>query len=406
MGIETAIIGTTALGAAGSIWGASEQRDAASDAARQQSEAANRALDFQEDVYADQRQLFRPYYTAGLQGLYGQNGAMALLGHTGSAGGTPVTSGGGAAPANVFAEYASGSYGALSPMQQREQAAQQNTNQYQAYLDANPDLMAHYSQNNIANSPHLLGGGGRGADLDGNGVISPAEFGQYHYETHGRNEGRALPEVQNAFAQTPAPSGGSGSAGGAIALGNGAYGQTNDQASQILPASDPAPAATTEPTEGPMTQTLRQTPGYQFLLDESRRAIEGSAASRGELLSGAAVNALNERTLGLADQTYQSSVNNNLQLANLGMGSAAQISNAGTNFENAASNAFNQIGNANANASISRANAFNSALNGVTDAAGWGLGSYFGSRLNNPPSVQNTTVGSFNLPQSISGYIS
>jgi hypothetical protein len=60
----------------------------------------------------------------------------------------------------------------------------------QAYLDQYPDLMRAYQSQNIASSPHLLGGGGKGTDVDGNGTISPLEFAQFHYNTAGQSEGR------------------------------------------------------------------------------------------------------------------------------------------------------------------------------------------------------------------------
>jgi hypothetical protein len=129
-----------------------------------------------------------------------------------------------------------------------------------------------------------------------------------------------------------------------------------------------------------MTQTLRQTPGYQFLQDESARAIEGSFANRGELLSGAAMNALNDRTLGIADNTYQQSVNNQFNLANLGMGSAAQITNAGNNYANATGSAYGSIGNAQAQNAYGQANAFSSGLQGVSDAVSGGIGMYGASQ--------------------------
>lgn len=353
----------TAVAAVGSLIGANEADDAANDAERAQTAAANRALDIQEDQYADQRQLFMPYWGAGMAGLYGSGGVLDLLGHSQPGG----------APQNAFSQGGGGFQAPLSPQQQRDAEAQAHTNQYQAYLDANPDLMQHYTSANIAMSPHLLGGGGRGADKDGDGRISPIEFGEYHYTNHGRAEGRELPSAQpqNAFA-------GGGTTPNIVPDGNGGYRQGGDQ--NPLAVAGPA---TTQPVGkevdsgvSPQTAALRQSPGYQFLLDESARGIENSFASRGKLLSGAAMDALNTRTLGLADQTYQSSLNNQFQLANLGMGAAAQTSNAGSNYANAASNAFTQIGNAQANGAYGRSNAFNNGLQGASDAIFGGLGIY------------------------------
>ena len=45
-------------------------------------------------------------------------------------------------------------------------------------------------------------------------------------------------------------------------------------------------------------------PGYQFALDESSRAIEGSAAARGQLFSGRTLNALQNNAQGLANTAW------------------------------------------------------------------------------------------------------
>jgi hypothetical protein len=58
------------------------------------------------------------------------------------------------------------------------------------------------------------------------------------------------------------------------------------------------------------------------------------------------------------------------------MGSAAQITNAGNNFANNASNAFYNQGQAAANGAYGSANAFNQGLQGVYGSAMGGLGMY------------------------------
>lgn len=353
-----AIAGAAGLGSLGSIFSARESSDAASDAARAQTQAANRQIDLYEDIYADQRQLNEPFYQAGLQGLYGNNGVMNLMGFTQPGGTTsaPAVTG---QPANAFANYASGSYGAQTP-------AQQQTNQWQSYLDANPDVMRHYTSENVAVSPHLLRGGGRGSDTDGDGRISPEEWAAYHYNTVGRGEGRGFGET--APAPTPQPAN--------------AFDVVDTGGGRLQPGTGPQTALPSDgtPTEGSMTATLRQTPGYEFLVDESRRAIENSAAARGELLSGAAVNAVNERTLGLADQTYQRTLDNAFNLTNIGRGAATNNQSAGNYFASGAGNAFQNIGNAQANNSINQANAFGQGLQGVSDSILGGVGLYGGSQ--------------------------
>lgn len=354
MGIETAIIGSALLGAGASVASARQQSRAVGEASDTQQQAAQQEIALNRDIYQDQRNLFMPYYQMGLQGMYG--GGASLNNLLGISGGPAQVAPGQATPYaqpatpsidNAFSLYASGNYGMQTP-------AQQQGSQWQAYLDANPDVM-----NYIRNNPRVL------REFGGD----PLRVAEHHYNTFGRQEGRQLPSVQPITPQQPqAPS-----APPPVAPdGNGGYRQTGDQTAQL---AQPA-----TPTEGPMTQTLRQTPGYQFLQDESRRAVENSFASRGKLLSGAAMDALNTRTLGIADQTYQQSVNNAFNVANLGLGSAAQIGNAGTNYANSASMAIGNSANAQANAQIGRANAFSQGLQGVANSASAGLGMYGGYR--------------------------
>jgi hypothetical protein len=51
-------------------------------------------------------------------------------------------------------------------------------------------------------------------------------------------------------------------------------------------------------------ELLARDPGYQFRQDEARKAIEGSAAARGDLLSGQNLKALQSRSQDLASQEY------------------------------------------------------------------------------------------------------
>jgi len=370
--IASAIAGSAAVGAGASIYGASKQSDAAKKAAAAQKQASDQSLALQKEIYYDQRGLQQPYYQAGLQGLYGESGVMDLLGKGGGGGGQPNA----LAPQQQTGgqpNYASGTYG-QAPI---GQAAPQSGNNWQGYLDANPDVMNAYAS--TVNQPHFTKGAGKAADTNRDGTISPTEFGAHHYQQYGQGEGRQLPQYQpqaNALAQT------TGQVGPAVQVGQ-TTGQVGpavqvgqDGASQQGPSG--TPALETGPTEGPMTQSLRQTPGYQFMQDEGRRAIENSFASRGKLLSGSAMTALQDRSMGVADQSYQQSVNNNFNLANLGMGAAAQMQGAGQNYANGASNALMNAGNAQANGYIGQANAWNQGAQGVGNALMGGAGMYAG----------------------------
>jgi len=344
MGIETAIIGSAILGAGASAIGASKQAKAAKQGAAAQTDAANKQIALQKQIYEDQRGLQQPYYQAGLQGLYGQSGVMDLLG---KGGGGQASQGNALAPANQ--NYASGNYGA-APM---GPAAPQSGPNYAGYVSGNQDLQAAFQ----SLTPEMQRGiSSLGYDKNRDGQIDAGEYGAFQYAKYGQGEGRQLPQYQPT--------------GNALAQGTGQVGT----AQQVDPNA--GAATPTDPAEGPMTQSLRQTPGYMFLQDESKRQIENSFASRGKLLSGSAMNALNDRTLGIADQTYQQSVNNNFQLANLGMGAAAQIQGAGAQYGANAGNALANIGQAQANGAYGQANAWNAGAQGVGNAIAGGLGAY------------------------------
>lgn len=56
--------------------------------------------------------------------------------------------------------------------------------------------------------------------------------------------------------------------------------------------------------EAPDPSLFRETPGYNFLLEEMQRGVERSAAARGGLVSGNTLTELQQRAGGLADQTF------------------------------------------------------------------------------------------------------
>lgn len=120
-------------------------------------------------------------------------------------------------------------------------------------------------------------------------------------------------------------------------------------------------------------------PGYQFRMDEGMRALEGSAAARGGLLSGAAMKAIQKYGQGVASQEYgnaygrytadQTNRYNRLAgLVNTGMGATNQTSNAAANFANNASSNIIGAGNAAAAGQIGTANALVGGINSGINA--------------------------------------
>jgi hypothetical protein len=70
---------------------------------------------------------------------------------------------------------------------------------------------------------------------------------------------------------------------------------------------------------------LASNPAYQFRQDESRKALERSAASRGGLLSGQFAKALQERSQGLASEEFGNAFNRLSGLVGMGQQAGTQL---------------------------------------------------------------------------------
>lgn len=115
-------------------------------------------------------------------------------------------------------------------------------------------------------------------------------------------------------------------------------------------------------------------PGYQFRMDEGMRGVEGSAAARGGLLSGAAMKAIQKYGQGLASQEYGNAYNrftsdqtnqyNRLAgIVNTGQGATNQVSNAAGQFGQQAGSNIIGAGNAQASGIVGGANALTGGIN-------------------------------------------
>jgi hypothetical protein len=126
------------------------------------------------------------------------------------------------------------------------------------------------------------------------------------------------------------------------------------------------------------TSDFQQDPGYAFRQSEGMKALERSAAARGNLLSGSTLKGVQRFGQDLASQEYQNAFNryqversaklNPLQSL---MGSGQSAANvltgaAGQMGQNEASNIYN-AGQARASGYIGQANALNQALGGITN---------------------------------------
>lgn len=332
MPVAAAIAGSAVIGAGASMAGANAQSRAARSAQTAQTNAANQQLALQQQIYQDSRGLQQPYYQAGMQGMFGAGGVMDLMGMGGGGGAQQAVPG-----QNAFAQFASGSYGA-QPMG----GAMGGGSPWDGYLQANPDILEHYQTLTPQQRRQYP---------------TPQAFAEYHYNTIGRIEGRQMgqPDPQTGGQQPLQPMDGQ------------AKPEINGGIRSVSPDGQPV---------DPRTQALRNTPGYQFQLDEARRGIENSFGARGKLLSGGALTALSDRQQGLADNTYQQALQNAFNVANYGQNAAANMGAAGQNYATGAGNAFGNIGNAAAQGAYGRADAFNAGAQGVSNAVSGGLGMY------------------------------
>lgn len=124
-------------------------------------------------------------------------------------------------------------------------------------------------------------------------------------------------------------------------------------------------------------------PGYQFRLDEGTKALERSAAAKGNVLGGSTLRGLTRYSQDYASGEYQNFLNRYYQsltpyqgLAQMGEGAAATTAAGGNQM--AASVANNLISGQNSmnNMYLNQANATTGGINAVTNAANQGLNNY------------------------------
>lgn len=138
-----------------------------------------------------------------------------------------------------------------------------------------------------------------------------------------------------------------------------AGGQIAQQGAINLLGLGPAPSGPDIPGG---TFGFKTTPGYQFRFDEGIRAIDASAASRGNLLSGATMKSAQRYGDGLGAQEFDAYYNRLIDMSNRGQNSAAAVGSAGANYASGASNALLAGGAASANQALGASNSFNNLL--------------------------------------------
>jgi hypothetical protein len=193
--------------------------------------------------------------------------------------------------------------------------------------------------------------------LDGSNIPGGARPSVVQPNTGGQPGGQ--PGTQSAVRVNGGPTGGggtlsamasqAGSPSGNISVGNGA-----------------GPIA--ERGGGETYGGYMATPGYNYRFNEGVRAIDSSAASRGNLFSGATGQALTEfgQNIGAAD--YQNYLAGLSGIAGYGQNANSQQLTAGTNYATGTSNALANLGNAQAAGWMGATNAVQ---NGIGNWMGW-----------------------------------
>lgn len=124
-------------------------------------------------------------------------------------------------------------------------------------------------------------------------------------------------------------------------------------------------------TGGHAYKGYEATPMFKRALAEGQAAIDSSAASRGNVFSGATLEA--QQTLGteLALQDYGNYLNRLTGQAAQGQAAAGNIATAGSNYASGAGTAMANAGNAQAAGYIGQANALTGAINNAFGAWGY-----------------------------------
>jgi hypothetical protein len=126
-------------------------------------------------------------------------------------------------------------------------------------------------------------------------------------------------------------------------------------------------------------QDFQADPGYAFRISEGMKALDRTAASRGGLLSGAALRGATRYGQEMGSQEYTNAFNryqtnranqlNPLQsLMGSGQTAAGQVANAGQNYANQAGQNYMNAGNARASGYVGSANAWSNAIGSIANS--------------------------------------
>lgn len=236
-----------------------------------------------------------------------------------------------------------------------------------AYLNQNGDLVSAFNNLSDRDQRYIA----TSFDFDGNGRIDQNEYGNWHYQTYGRDEGRAAP----ASAPGAAPTTALGSASAAAAASGT---QTLDEAYE---------EAWAEYEQTPWGQLAQTT------ADQARDDFTSMAGAQGSTLSGRTARGMAE----VANQAKQSAFNQYYTalggMADQGFSADTGIASAGQTYANSASNVLAANANAQASGALARGQAQADGMNDLASWIGWGMGNW-GSMGGSPSSTSSFSPSS------------
>lgn len=159
------------------------------------------------------------------------------------------------------------------------------------------------------------------ANIAANAQLQGLQLVQQQEQPYNQAGQLALSKYENLLGlggtQAPTPVGGTPARPGSPATGpaTGGLGQQ-----QIASGNDPGTAQGFD---------VSKLPGYQFELQQGEQALQNSAASRGQALSGNTIQATEQFGQGLASTQFQQYMQQLAGLANMGQASASNTANQG-----------------------------------------------------------------------------
>ena len=355
-----AFVTAAIIGAGASLIGGAISASAAGDAASAQAKAANQAaalqaasadksLAFQREMYGQQRADIAPYRQAGLAA---QNQLLTYLGLN------PSTAG-------------------MAPVTSFDEAG------YNRAMDA-----------------YYGGGGGGGGGVPAGGTFTPG------YMQLASTEGGGDVWVDPVFTPAPAGAGGAGNVN-ALTMPTREQFTTNTPVDQL--SVDPNSPDYGKYAKDFSMSDFEADPGYAFRMSEGLKALDRQAASRGGLISGAALKASTRYGQDMASQEYgnafnryqvnrSNQINPLMELSGYGQQATNQLGQYGSQFAQSGANTMANSANAQSsglyNAGAARASGYIGQSNALTNALSSGLNAY-GQYRNLPSSTNGGMTDSY-----------